>query len=66
MITIYSKVGCPKCKVLKMKLDQKGMEYDECQDQEKMAGLGFKSLPVLDVDGTVMKFEDAVKYVNQL
>lgn len=66
MITVYSKVGCPKCKVLKLKLEQKGMEYAECQDQEKMRKMGFKSLPVLDIDGTQLKFEDAVKYVNQL
>lgn len=66
MITIYSKVGCPKCKVLKMKLEQKGLEYTDCQDTEKMISMGLKSLPVLAVDDKMMKFEEAVKYVNNL
>ena len=66
MITIYSKVGCPRCKVLKMKLEQKGLEYAECQDTEKMIDMGLKSLPVLAEDDKMLKFEDAVKYVNNL
>ena len=64
MITVYSKPGCPKCRVLKMKLEQKGLEYDECQDMAKMQEMGFKSLPVLDFNGDVMTFENAVKFVN--
>ena len=67
MITIYSKEGCPKCRVLKMKLEQKGIEYAECIDTAEMLRMGLKSLPVLmDVDGNLMKFEEAVKYVNSL
>ena len=67
MITIYSKEGCPKCRVLKMKLDKKGIEYAECLDTEKMQEMGLKSLPVmLCADGELLKFEEAVKYVNQL
>lgn len=66
MITIFSKEGCPKCRVLKMKLEQKGIQYEDRHDVEKLQELGFKSLPILDVDGSMMKFEDAVKYVNGL
>lgn len=66
MITVYSKVGCPKCRVLKMKLEKKNIQFSGCEDQDKMKEMGFMSLPVMDVDGTIMKFEDAVKYVNTL
>lgn len=66
MITIFSKEGCPKCRVLKMKLEQKGIQYEDSHDVEKLQELGFKSLPILDVDGSMMKFEDAVQYVNGL
>lgn len=65
MVTIYSKVGCPRCKVLKMKLEQKGIEYTECQDMEKMKELGIVSLPVVDFDGNLLTFEKAVKFVNE-
>lgn len=65
MNTVYSKVGCPKCRVLKMKLEQKGIEYKECQDMEKMIGMGFMSLPMLEIDGKILTFEEAVKYINE-
>ena len=66
MITIYSKEGCPKCKVLKMKLEQKGIEYTDCQDVDLMLSKGMMSLPQMQVDDDLMRFEDAVKYVNRL
>lgn len=66
MITVYSKDGCPKCRVLKMKLEQKGLEYEDCHDLDKAMGMGLKSFPVMCVDGEILKFEDAVKYVNKL
>lgn len=65
MNTVYSKVGCPRCRVLKMKMEQKGIEYEECQDMEKMIGMGFKSLPMLEIDGKTLTFEEAVKYINE-
>ena len=63
MIILYS-TGCPKCKVLKMKLEQKGIEYTECNDTAKMEELGISTIPILQVDDKFMDFETAVKYVN--
>ena len=66
MLTLYS-TGCPKCKVLKMKLEQKGLEYTECNDTEKMQELGISTVPMLQVDdGELMSFTSAVAYVNAL
>lgn len=48
-----------------MKMEQKGIEYEECQDMEKMIGMGFKSLPMLEIDGKMLTFEEAVKYINE-
>ncbi len=64
MITVYSN-GCPRCKVLKMKLEQKGIAYTECQDIDAMEKLGITSVPMMDVDGAMMTFEEAVKFVNE-
>lgn len=47
-----------------MKLEQKGMEYTDCKDEEKMVEMGLTSLPVMDVDGELLTFEQAVKFVN--
>ena len=64
MVTIYS-TGCPKCKVLKMKLEKKSIEYTECQDMDKMREMGLKSLPVLEMDGELYSFEKAIKLINE-
>ena len=48
-----------------MKLDKKGLQYEECHDVEKMEALGLKSIPVLSVDGKLLKFSDALKYVDE-
>ena len=34
--------GCPRCKVLKTKLDQKGIQYESVNDIELMKEKGFK------------------------
>ena len=64
-IILYS-TGCPKCKVLKAKLDQKDLTYDIETDIEKMKELNILSLPVLKVDDKFLQFKDAVDWVNSL
>lgn len=63
MITLYS-THCPKCNVLEAKLKQNDIEYTEENDVKKMRKMGFLSAPMLDVDGNVMDFGEAVKWVN--
>ena len=57
--------GCPKCKILKMKLDQKGVQYQNISDVELMKAKGFQEAPKLEVDGVVMGFTDAMKWVGE-
>ena len=64
LYTIYS-TGCPRCKVLKAKMEQKGIEYNECQDIDKMRAMGIMSVPVLAVDDRLLTFEDAIKFINE-
>ena len=63
MITLYS-TGCPRCKVLKAKLQKKGIEYREVTDIEEMTRLGMKSAPALSVDGELLDFRKANDWVN--
>lgn len=65
MITIYTTSTCPKCKILKKKLDEKGIAYEEFNDEDEMQRMGILSVPVLEVDGEQMDFPQAVKYVNE-
>lgn len=62
-IVLYS-TGCPKCKVLKMKLAQKNIEYVENTDVEQMQELGLKSAPALMVGDELLDFGHAVTWVN--
>ena len=57
--------GCPRCKVLKMKLDQKGIQYEDVTDVEVMKDKGFKEAPKLEVDGVVMDFKEAVDWIKE-
>ena len=65
MITLYS-TGCPKCKVLEAKLNQKKVSYEICKDTEVMVEKGYMTLPMLEVDGEPKDFINAISYVNSL
>ena len=56
--------GCPKCKVLKMKLDKSGLEYETVNDVAVMKEKGFKEAPKLEVDGVVYGFAEAVEWLK--
>lgn len=59
--------GCPKCRILEKKMDDKKLEYEKCEDKKVLAELGIKAVPVLKVeDGRMLGYFEAVKYVNAL
>ena len=64
-VILYS-TGCPKCKVLKAKLDSKGIKYDVVDDVDEMLRLGISTVPCLGVDGKIMNFKESVDYINSL
>lgn len=63
-VVLYS-TGCPKCKVLKAKLDSKEISYDIISDTSVMINKGIETVPVLEVDGNVMDFKTAVDWINE-
>ena len=62
-MTLYS-TGCPRCNVLKKKLSDKNIRYELSDNVERLSDMGFRSVPVLEVDGNYMDFSEAVKWVN--
>lgn len=56
---------CPRCKVLEIKLKQKGIVFEENNDVEQMKEKGFKEAPKLEVDGVVMDFKQAVDWIKE-
>lgn len=62
-IILYT-TGCPRCVVLKKKLDAKGVSYSTVDDQDLMISKGFMEAPILEVDGACMGFSEANKWIN--
>lgn len=62
-IILYS-TGCPKCKVLKSKLDSKNLDYEVFSDVDKMIEMGMSEMPMLSVNGDLMNFGNAIKWIN--
>ena len=62
-VILYT-TGCPKCKVLKQKLDAKGIEYSENNSKEEMLDMGLTSVPVLGVNQSLLDFKEAVEWIN--
>ena len=64
MIILYS-TNCPKCKILEQKLKSKNIKYSEFTDVDKMIEMGFSMMPMLEVDGVIMDFGTANKWINE-
>ena len=56
--------GCPRCKVLKAKLDKQGIDYETVNDVEIMKAKGFNEAPQLEVGNTVYGFKEAVEWLK--
>ena len=65
-MTLFKTEMCPKCKILQAKLEDKGLEYEKSNDVQQLVDLGFKTVPVLEVDGEYMDFGKAIGYLNNL
>lgn len=61
---LYS-TSCPKCEVLKKKMDEKMIQYQENTSVEEMCALGLTHVPILSINGVYLDFLDAVKWVNK-
>jgi len=64
-MTLYT-THCPKCKVIKMKLDAAHLNYTEVDDVNKMMELGIQSAPILEVGSERYDFMGALGYIRSL
>ena len=56
---------CPKCEILKAKLNEKNIEYKEIDNVELMKDMGMTVVPMLVVRGELLEFKAAIDWVNQ-
>lgn len=64
-VILYT-IHCPKCNVLEKKLASKNIDFTISEDIETMMNKGFKSAPILEVNGMAYDFSQAVKWVNTI
>lgn len=60
---LYS-TGCPKCNVLKKKLAEKNIDFEENNSVEDMLLLSIVQVPMLQVEGKIMNYKESVEWVN--
>lgn len=65
---IFYTIGCPKCNILETKLKEKNISFTTVSDEKDLIAKGFgdKTFPLLEVNGNIMGFSQAVKWVNNL
>ena len=51
--------------MLEAKLKQNNIEFEEINDVDLMMQKGFKSAPVLEVDGVAYGFKEAVEWIKE-
>lgn len=65
-MTLYTMDNCPKCKMLKQKLEDKHIEIEIINDYDVLCEKGIESVPVLEVNGEKMNYARANTYINNL
>lgn len=63
-IILYT-THCPKCEILKEKLDNKNITYEICSDVKTMVAKGFRSTPILEVDNVALTYLDAINWIKE-
>ena len=64
-IVLFSN-GCPRCKILKQKLDDKQIKYTISDNFDEVMDQGLQTAPVLKVNNEYYQFGDAVKLIGEL
>lgn len=65
MLVVYS-TGCMKCKILKNTLQNQEIEFIEIGDLDIISELGFKSVPMMQLDdGTLMDYNESIYYIQK-
>jgi glutaredoxin len=62
---LYS-TGCPKCEILKKKLQQKNIQYVEVNDIDIMTEKNIIYVPMLEVDEKLLNYREAVDLINNI
>ena len=57
--------GCPRCDILKKKLDEKGVPYTENCCVDEMLRKGITQVPVIELDGKRMNYNEVISWIKE-
>ena len=67
-IVLYT-TDCPQCRVLESLLTSKGLQHQRVTDimeiNQVAAAAGLSSVPIMKMDGVVMSYPQAIRWVNE-
>jgi glutaredoxin len=64
-IILYKTSTCPQCKVVKAKLERKGLSFTEELDASVIEARGINNIPTLEVDGELItNIGDINRWIN--
>lgn len=58
--------NCPRCTVLKAKLQKQNLDFEVVDNIDEMIKIGIKTAPMLKVNNELLDFSAAVKYLKTL
>ena len=64
MITVYT-THCPRCKILEKTLASRGVDYVAVEDVNAIMAKGFQMVPMMEVDGKVLDFKEAMFWIKE-
>ena len=62
-VILYS-TGCPKCNILISKLLKNKISYKTVTDKDEMIKIGITEVPILKVNGKLLRFSEANDWIN--
>ena len=63
-MNILYTLDCPRCDILKDRLDEKNIKYEICKDINAIRAKGYMTAPLLEIDGKIMDFSAAIQWLN--
>lgn len=63
-VTLYT-THCPKCTTLGQMLENKNIKFETVTDINTMIAKGFEFVPMLEIDGQIMNYDEAKNWVEK-
>ena len=66
MVKLYTLPTCPRCSVVKKKLDEAHIDYEICEDEKEMEEKGIDLLPAMEAgqDEEIMDFAAILAFIK--